>query len=53
MTNAVRETSRKLAVRNAGYSDEEALRQRIDVNVVYEPRAASAIDTLAGVVRFR
>ncbi len=32
---------------------EEALRQRIDVNVVYEPRAASAIDTLAGLVRFR
>lgn len=32
---------------------EEALRQRIDVNVVYEPRAAGAIDTLAGLVRFR
>lgn len=32
---------------------EEALRQRIDVNVVYEPRAAAAIDTLAGLVRFR
>jgi peptide chain release factor subunit 1 len=32
---------------------EEALRQRVDVNVVYEPGAARAIDTLAGLVRFR
>ncbi|MGE5231962.1 MAG: hypothetical protein ACM3NS_09470 [Deltaproteobacteria bacterium] len=32
---------------------EEALRQRIDINVVYESGAAGAIDTLAGLVRFR
>jgi peptide chain release factor subunit 1 len=32
---------------------EEALRQRLDVNVVYEPDARREIDGLAGLVRFR
>ena len=32
---------------------EEALRQRVDVNVVYEPEARDAIDGLAGLLRFR
>jgi peptide subunit release factor 1 (eRF1) len=32
---------------------EEALRQRLDVNVVYEPDALREIDGLAGLVRFR
>ena len=32
---------------------EEALRQRLDVNVVYEPAALREIDGLAGLVRFR
>jgi len=32
---------------------EEALRQGIDVNVVYEPEARVAVDGLAGLLRFR
>jgi len=32
---------------------EEALRQRLDVNVVYEPDALREIDGLAGLLRFR
>jgi peptide subunit release factor 1 (eRF1) len=32
---------------------EEALRQRVDVNVVYEPEARDAIDGLAALLRFR
>jgi peptide subunit release factor 1 (eRF1) len=32
---------------------EEALRQRVDVNVVYEPEACRAIAGLAGLLRFR
>jgi peptide subunit release factor 1 (eRF1) len=32
---------------------EEALRQGVDVNVVYEPEARAAIDGLAGLLRFR
>jgi len=32
---------------------EEALRQRVDVNVVYEPGALREIDGLAGLLRFR
>jgi peptide subunit release factor 1 (eRF1) len=32
---------------------EEALRQRVDVNVVYDPDACRAIDGLAGLLRFR
>jgi peptide chain release factor subunit 1 len=32
---------------------EEALRQRVDVNVVYEPDARDAIDGLAALLRFR
>ena len=32
---------------------EEALRQRLHVNVVYEPDALREIDGLAGLVRFR
>jgi hypothetical protein len=32
---------------------EEALRQRLDVDVVYEPDALREIDGLAGLVRFR
>ncbi len=32
---------------------EEALRQHVDVNVVYEPEAREAIDGLAAVLRFR
>jgi peptide subunit release factor 1 (eRF1) len=32
---------------------EEALRQRVDVNVVYEPEARDAIEGLAGLLRFR
>jgi peptide subunit release factor 1 (eRF1) len=32
---------------------EEALRQRVDVNVVYEPQARDAIEGLAGLLRFR
>jgi peptide subunit release factor 1 (eRF1) len=32
---------------------EEALRQGVDVNVVYEPAARDAIDGLAGLLRFR
>ena len=32
---------------------EEALRQRVDVSVVYEPAAARNIDGLAGLLRFR
>ena len=32
---------------------EEALRQRVDVNVVYEPDAREAIDSLGGLLRFR
>jgi len=32
---------------------EEALRQKVDVNVVYEPRARDEVDGLAGLLRFR
>jgi peptide subunit release factor 1 (eRF1) len=32
---------------------EEALRQGVDVNVVYEPDARDAIEGLAGLLRFR
>jgi peptide subunit release factor 1 (eRF1) len=32
---------------------EEALRQRVDVNVVYEPEARDAIDSLGALLRFR
>lgn len=32
---------------------EEALRQRVDVNVVYEPDARDAIDGLGALLRFR
>ena len=32
---------------------EEALRQHVDVNVVYDPEARSAVDGLAGLLRFR
>jgi peptide subunit release factor 1 (eRF1) len=32
---------------------EEALRQRVDVNVVYDSEARSAVDGLAGLLRFR
>lgn len=32
---------------------EEGLRQRVDVNVVYEPEAAARIDGLAALLRFR
>jgi peptide subunit release factor 1 (eRF1) len=32
---------------------EEALRQRVDVNVVYDPEALGAVDGLAGLLRFR
>jgi peptide subunit release factor 1 (eRF1) len=32
---------------------EEALRQGVDVNVVYEPEAREAIDSLGGLLRFR
>ena len=32
---------------------EEALRQGVDVNVVYEPEARDAIDGLGGLLRFR
>jgi peptide subunit release factor 1 (eRF1) len=32
---------------------EEALRQRVGVNVVYDPEARSAVDGLAGLLRFR
>ncbi len=32
---------------------EEALRQGVDVNVVYEPEARDAIEGLAGLLRFR
>jgi peptide subunit release factor 1 (eRF1) len=32
---------------------EEALRQDVDVNVVYDPEARSAVDGLAGLLRFR
>jgi peptide subunit release factor 1 (eRF1) len=32
---------------------EEALRQGVDVNVVYDPEARSAVDGLAGLLRFR
>jgi peptide subunit release factor 1 (eRF1) len=32
---------------------EEALRQRVDVNVVYEPQARDAIEGLAGLLSFR
>jgi peptide subunit release factor 1 (eRF1) len=32
---------------------EEALRQRVDVNVVYDPDACRRIDGLAGLLRFR
>ena len=32
---------------------EEALRQGVDVNVVYEPEARDAIDGLAALLRFR
>jgi peptide subunit release factor 1 (eRF1) len=32
---------------------EEALRQRVDVNVVYEPEARDAIEGLSGLLRFR
>jgi peptide subunit release factor 1 (eRF1) len=32
---------------------EEALRQGVDVNVVYEPEALESIDSLAGMLRFR
>jgi peptide subunit release factor 1 (eRF1) len=32
---------------------EEALRQGVDVNVVYEPEAQEAIDSLGGLLRFR
>jgi len=32
---------------------EEALRQGVDVNVVYEPEARASIEGLAGLLRFR
>jgi peptide subunit release factor 1 (eRF1) len=32
---------------------EEALRQGVDVNVIYDPEACRAVDGLAGVLRFR
>jgi peptide subunit release factor 1 (eRF1) len=32
---------------------EEALRQGVDVNVVYEPEARDAIDSLGALLRFR
>jgi peptide subunit release factor 1 (eRF1) len=32
---------------------EEALRQNVDVNVVYEPQARDSIDGLGGLLRFR
>jgi peptide subunit release factor 1 (eRF1) len=32
---------------------EEALRQRVDVNVVYDPEALGEVDGLAGLLRFR
>ena len=32
---------------------EEALRQRVDVNVVYDSEALDAVDGLAGLLRFR
>jgi peptide subunit release factor 1 (eRF1) len=32
---------------------EEALRQRVDVNVVYDPEACAEVDGLAGLLRFR
>jgi peptide subunit release factor 1 (eRF1) len=32
---------------------EEALRQRVDVNVVYEPEARDAIESLGALLRFR
>jgi peptide subunit release factor 1 (eRF1) len=32
---------------------EEALRQRVDVNVVYEPEARDTIDGLGALLRFR
>jgi peptide subunit release factor 1 (eRF1) len=32
---------------------EEALRQNVDVNVVYEPEARDAVDGLAALLRFR
>jgi peptide subunit release factor 1 (eRF1) len=32
---------------------EEALRQHVDVNVVYDPEALEAVDGLAGLLRFR
>ncbi|MEP7176067.1 MAG: hypothetical protein ABI860_05895 [Gemmatimonadales bacterium] len=32
---------------------EEALRQHVDVNVVYDPEALGAVDGLAGLLRFR
>jgi peptide subunit release factor 1 (eRF1) len=32
---------------------EEALRQRVDVNVVYEPEARNALDSLGALLRFR
>jgi peptide subunit release factor 1 (eRF1) len=32
---------------------EEALRQKVDVNVVYEPEARDAIEGLSGLLRFR
>jgi peptide subunit release factor 1 (eRF1) len=32
---------------------EEALRQGVDVNVVFEPEAQDAIEGLAGLLRFR
>jgi peptide subunit release factor 1 (eRF1) len=32
---------------------EEALRQGVDVNVVYEPKAREEVDGLAGLLRFR
>jgi peptide subunit release factor 1 (eRF1) len=32
---------------------EEALRQGVDVNVIYDPEACAAVDVIAGLVRFR
>jgi hypothetical protein len=32
---------------------EEALRQRVDVNVVYEPEARGSLAGLGGLLRFR
>ena len=32
---------------------EEALRQGVDVNVVYEPEARASIEGLGGLLRFR